>query len=192
LPIRVLIADLLSVLAPVANRALLSPCRSDQFAELETVFKRHYEDVRALAGRRIADRATAEDIAQESFIRLLGAATNKRVTRPEAYVRQIAHHLCADYERSNGVALAPLTDVHLDPAPTPLDAQLARELRGQVHGTLRRLRPKQQKALVLWGAERRSYQQVGTALGMSHRAAEGLIARARQRFRIEFERGDPS
>jgi RNA polymerase sigma-70 factor (ECF subfamily) len=157
-------------------------------AAFEATFQRHYEGVRDMASRRLADRATAEDIAQESFIRLVGVAAGGKVTSPGAYVRQIARNLCSDHKRRKRLALRALQEVDIDPAPNPLDAQLARELRRQVHSTLARLKPTQRKALLLWGVERRSYQEVGQALGLSQRGAEGMIARARRRFRSEFER----
>jgi len=167
---------------------LLSAYRSGDAAAFEAVFRRHYQPVLRLATRRLNERTTAEEIAQESFIRLIAAATTRNISSPGAYVRQVAHNLCTDFLRSRRLALAPLNDVHPDPAPSPLDSQLTDQLREQVHMALERLKPKQRKALVLWGFEHRSYNEVGEALGVSQRAAEGLIARARQRFRTEYER----
>ena len=67
--------------------------------------------------RLVGDRQSAEDLLQETFLRLYRTPPGPEVSRPRAWVFQVAHNLAVDHLRTHRAAL-PLEDGSL-PVPQP-------------------------------------------------------------------------
>lgn len=146
---------------------------------------RHLRPVLACAWRILGDRAEAEDVAQETFVRLLRKAPDWQPEGPalRSWLFRVATNLCLDRRRVRA-RVAPMPDDierFEDRDKTPLDDDLA--IRYAVRRAIRDLPDRQRAALVLVHFHGLSGREVANALGVSAEAVESLLARARRRLR---------
>ena len=146
---------------------------------------RHLQPVLACAWRILGDRSEAEDVAQETFVRLLRKAPEWQPDGPalRSWLLRVATNLCIDRRRVRG-RIAPMPDdidAFEDRDRAPLDDDLA--IRHAVQRAVGDLPDRQRAALVLVHFQGLSGREAANALGVSAEAVESLLARARRRLR---------
>lgn len=165
----------MSALQPVET-ASLAP------AELDTRFRR------PLMGyflNRVGDRAEAEDLTQQTFLRLLGGDRSS-VANPAAFVFRVAANLLRDRARLRGAgreALLSLDDeavVSLAPADhlTPERVLLGRETLADLFEGLEELSAGTRDVFVLFRFENLSQREIAARVGLSQAAVEKRLMRA--------------
>ncbi len=147
--------------------------------------ERHLQPVFACAWRILGDRAEAEDIAQETFVRFLAKAPDWRPEGPglRSWLLRVATNLCIDRRRA-GARLRPIPDDAEDRAEygeAPFEEDLA--VRRAVRRAMDGLPERQRAALVLVHFHGLSGREAAGALGVSAEAVESLLARARRSLR---------
>ena len=147
--------------------------------------ERHLASVFGCAWRILGDRAEAEDIAQETFVRLLRKAPAWQPDGPalRSWLLRVATNLCIDRRRVRA-RLVPMPDEVEDlAAPDRAGVEDDLAIRRAVHRALRGLPERQRAALVLVHFHGLSGREAAGALGTSEEALESLLARARRRLR---------
>jgi RNA polymerase sigma factor (sigma-70 family) len=149
----------------------------------------------ALGVRMLNNRAEAEDVAQEAFLRLWKQAGNwqNEGAKLDTWLHRVALNLCYDRLRSR-TADTPLTD---DATPEQIDTALTPEQRlalsqqgGQVNTALALLPTRQREALVLQYYQELSNNEAAGLMGISVDALESLLSRARRNMRaLLIEKG---
>lgn len=145
----------------------------------------HLDGVLALAWRNLGNRADAEDVAQETFTRLLAKAATWRPGGPglRAWLFRVATNLCIDRHRAR--ARAPLGAEALeevaDTSGPPLEGSIA--ITRAVRAALTALPERQRAALVLVHYHGMTGREAGEALGVGEEAVESLLARGRRQLR---------
>jgi RNA polymerase sigma-70 factor, ECF subfamily len=131
------------------------------------------------AYRFLGDSMEAEDVAQEAFLKVLGAASRYRATATfRTYFYGILTRLCIDHTRKKRPAsIEDIPDVP-DPSRGPTESLMERERRDQVREALDTLPPKQKAAMILRHYEGLSYAEIAHILGVTPKAVEGLMSRA--------------
>jgi len=131
------------------------------------------------------DRTLAEDVTQETWLRAVREwRRSGPPEKPLAWLITVAHNLLASYYRRR--------------RPQQLDADTAAELRAIENGgaagaravvddALTRLPPGQAELIEAFHLEDRKVAQIAEGTGLSERAVEGRLRRARQRLRRELE-----
>ena len=146
---------------------------------------RHLDPVLACAWRILGDRAEAEDVAQETFLRLLRKAPDWRPGGPalRSWLLRVAANLCIDRRRARARIVPMEDDIAELPAPegAGLDEDLA--IRRAVRRAMAGLPRRQLAALVLVHFHGLSGREAAEALRTSEEALESLLARARRRLR---------
>jgi len=143
---------------------------------------RHLPTVLAIARRMLRDDAEAEDVAQETKLRLwrnaAGVELGPNGLRP--WLRQVTSNLCIDRMRSGrNIQVVPEVPEESTP-PGQLRYLSERELGARVDAALQALPQRQRLAITLFHYEGMSQIEVGEALGISNEAVESLLARARR------------
>lgn len=131
------------------------------------------------AHRFLGDRMEAEDVAQEVFLKILEAAPRYRPTAAfRTYFYRILTRLCIDRTRKRPTSIDDVPEV-ADPALGPMDVLVTEERRMKVRAAVDSLLPNQKAAMILRHYEGLSYAEIAQVLGVTPKAVEGLISRAR-------------
>jgi RNA polymerase sigma factor (sigma-70 family) len=173
-------------LSPVAGeggeRALMARVGAGDATAFRMIVECHMRQVHALAWRMLGDPVEAEDVVQESFVKLW---VNAKGWAPSggglgAWLRRIATNACLDrLRRPRGVSDEFLAD-HEDETP-PADMAIdAERRRAAVAEAVRALPDRQRAAIVLTYNEGVSNAEAASILGIGVKALESLLVRARQ------------
>jgi RNA polymerase sigma factor (sigma-70 family) len=135
------------------------------------------------------DRALAEDVTQETWLRAVRDWRRKGPPdQPLAWLTTVARNLLASYYRRRRPA--PLDSVSPGEVLAAFDdgrAAESAEMAAVVCHALARLPEGQALLLEAFHFEDRAVSQIAERFGLSERAVEGRLRRARQRLRRELE-----
>ncbi|KHL15041.1 RNA polymerase sigma-70 factor [Burkholderia contaminans] len=148
----------------------------------------------ALATRMLGDRTEAEDVAQETFLRIWKQAPGWREgeARFDTWLHRVVLNLC--YDRLRGRREEPvdvLPDVP-DPQPEPATRAETRSRDARVRQALAALPVRQREALVLQYYQEMSNVEAANLMGITVDALESLLARARRNLRAQLAGDSPS
>jgi RNA polymerase sigma-70 factor, ECF subfamily len=142
------------------------------------LYERYARDVLRFATLLTGDRAEAEDITSETFVRAWASAAAIRVSTVKAYLFMIARNLHVDGRREDARRGTAPAD-RPDPAPghdTVLDS---RSELAQVLRALQSLPEIDRAALLMRADDELAYEDIAAALGISVAAARVRVHRAR-------------
>lgn len=149
---------------------------------VDALYRDHGAAATRLAYLLTGDRARAEDLVQDAFVRLL--ARVRRVRDPNllrAYLTKTVVNLAKNSYRSEGRLRAFLASGRgAGPASAAAPDFEGRE---ELHGQLMSLPYRQRAALVLRYCEDRSEAEVAEALGTSSKAVRSLVGRGLETIR---------
>jgi RNA polymerase sigma-70 factor (ECF subfamily) len=171
------------------DATLLAKVAAGDAAAFRTITERHLSAVLALARRMLRDDAEAEDIAQETMLRLWRSSSGIELgnygLRP--WLRRVASNLCIDRARS-GKRVSVVEEVPEVSQPADQITSIEmREASARVDAALKALPERQRLALVLFHFEGLSQVEVGNSMGISDEAVESLLARARRALKAELK-----
>lgn len=142
-----------------------------------------------LALRITFDRAEAEDIVQETMIRVW----NKRnewdeLGSVEAYCLTVARNLAIDRnEKKDSQTMELTTEVEQTPdASSPYDRLVNKERLKLVHRLVGELPEKQRLIMQLRDVEGKSYKEIAAALRLTEEQVKVNLFRARQKVKQKF------
>jgi RNA polymerase sigma-70 factor (ECF subfamily) len=158
-------------------------------AELLRIYRDTVDELYAYASRRCGgDRDLAEDITQETWLRAVRDwCRNGPPARPIAWLTTVAHNLILnEFRRRQAVPLEETPDDML----SALDdgrAQDSARLATVVNQSLARLPKSQSRLIEAFHYQRCRVAQIARAFGISERAVEGRLRRARENLRKQLE-----
>jgi RNA polymerase sigma-70 factor (ECF subfamily) len=186
----------LSTLPDADVAALANEGREAAFREL---IRRYERPVFSLIYRMVRDRETAEDLAQETFVKVLNHIDRYR---PEfkfsSWLFKIANNVTIDHLRKRQLdtvsidgsphaataAEAEATSLNLAArGETPLDEMEARELGSAIERAIAGLRPEYRACIMLRHVEGRSYEEIAATLDLPLGTVKTYIHRARHELR---------
>ncbi len=149
--------------------------------DFDGAFARHHPALFRYLHRLTGDADVAADIAQESFVRLLGNPLPEE--RVRGWLFTVATNLVRDRARSRSRRLRLLQAGDLEPAtPERPDEQVEREERIEaVRWALDQLAPRDRQLLML-REEGFRYQEIAEIVGVAPGSVGTLLARALKRF----------
>jgi RNA polymerase sigma-70 factor (ECF subfamily) len=176
--------------------SLLAAYRAGDARAFERLYTRHATAIRLLCLRHLRSDASADDVVQETFLRLVrGADRVDRGFNVRAWLHRVAANLCIDLIRAqrrcpstndDGTVMRTLpTQSRADQPEAAFEITWLRETVSRVAESMP---PRQRAALVLRELEGLSYNAIAEALQLSPGAVETLLFRARRRFREEYLR----
>ncbi|MCR4341311.1 MAG: sigma-70 family RNA polymerase sigma factor, partial [Gemmatimonadaceae bacterium] len=174
--------------------------RDTAFREL---LRRYERPVFSLVFRMVRDRDTAEDLAQESFIKVLN---NIDRYRPEfkfsSWLFKIANNVAIDHLRKRTVDTVSLegsryatTTAEAESTAIPvaskdqsaLEELESKELGGAIEQAVAALRPEYRACILLRHVEDRSYEEIAATLDLPLGTVKTYIHRARHELRKALE-----
>ena len=173
--------------------------RGDQRAFRELV-DRYLNAITRFALRTLGDRAEAEEVAQETFLRLwTSAAEFEPHATPKTWLYRIARNLCIDRirkRRTHGQEVE-LSEEREAGEDRPSALLLRKQTSARVEEALATLPERQREAITLVHYEGLSGAEACEILAVSAEALESLLARGRRALRERLrdveksEREDP-
>jgi len=189
---------------------LVRAFQAGSVAAFDQIFLRYHNAISALTNRLVRDPLLAEDLAQETFFRVLRSLD--RIDEGfnfSAWIHRIATNLCYDELRRRKRAQGPTNTeegprasttvlgvedpeevlramASTDQAGLPEDALAMRELRREVWDVAARLPENYRMVLSLRELQGLSYNGIAKVMNLSDSAVETLLHRARRRFKAEF------
>lgn len=153
------------------------------------LFDRHQGSVVRFAQRFVGDRARAEELAQDIFVKLYRSA---KAYRPSAkfktFLFRVATNHCLNEVRRGeyrvkheAIDEAPSREADALPgpgAPTPADELAGRELEAAVGSAMAELSDRERAAFTMCRFEGMAYREIAEALSASEAAVKSLIHRA--------------
>ena len=145
----------------------------------------------ALATRMLADRIEAEDVAQETFLRIWREAPHWQFgqARFDAWLYRVALNLCYDRLRQRREKHMAEPPDQVDPGPAPDHALDQEADRQRIAAALGLLPERQREAVVLQYYQELSNIEAAEVMSVSVEALESLLARARRNLRA-YLKGD--
>jgi RNA polymerase sigma-70 factor (ECF subfamily) len=165
--------------------------------------RRYERPVFSLVYRMVRDRETAEDLAQDAFIKVLNHIDRYS---PEfkfsSWIFKIANNVAIDHLRKrrldtismdgspNATSAAEVEASAFDVAAdqeSALDELAARELGSAIELAIGRLRPEYRSCIMLRHVEGRSYEEIASTLDLPLGTVKTYIHRARHELRRALE-----
>jgi len=153
------------------------------------LMRRHAAPLRHYTLRLMKQEAEAEDVVQETFLRLWQRAADYKpqAARAKTWLYRIAHNLCIDRLR----AKKPVADLDADELPPQSASQAAlldeKRRAERLGAALAELPERQAAAVTLVHLEGLSGAEAAQVLDVSEGALESLLSRARKAIKAKVE-----
>jgi len=190
-------------LAAATDQDVVAWARAGTEAAYRELLRRYERPVYSLIYRMVRDRELAEDLTQETFVKVLNALDRYR---PEfkfsSWIFKIANNAAIDQLRRRELDTLSLeggpdatTPDRLEatslqvgsPTESPLDELEARELGAAIEHAIGRLRPEYRACIILRHVEGRAYDEIADILGLPLGTVKTYIHRARAELRDTLE-----
>lgn len=168
------------------DEALLRQIAKGDSKAFESLLRAHKRAVFGLAYHLTGSKMTAEDISQETWIRVVKNAESFKGESARAWILTIARNLSLNELRRGKweAELPPEDEGRLVSDAFSFDElmQTESDLK-RVQSALTRLPDRQRVALVLFLSEERTYAQIGAELELDVNAVKALLFRARENLK---------
>ncbi len=158
---------------------------------LDKLYHSHHGWLTVWLTRKLHSSFDAEDVAQDTFLRLLGKDTTQTIRDPKSFLCTVANRVMVDLfrrqalEKSYLQMLASLPEAQL---PSEETRQIQLETLQQVDRMLDTLSEKTRKAFLFSQLDGMQYRDIAEALGVSVSSVKKYIAKATEHcllFRLE-------
>jgi len=168
------------------DRLLVLRHQQGDESAFDELYRRYHARLVAFCQRRVGDRHTAEELAQEAFVKALRAMpgfAGERRFYP--WMTVIAQRLCIDHHR-RASRVEPAPEVDTGSVEADHDAVFAAVDHDHLDAALGRLAPRHREILDLREGRGWSYQQIAGHLDVPMTTVEALLHRARKALKREF------
>ena len=169
----------------LSDRVLLNHYLSGDRSAMSQLIERHSRRVRDYINMMVKDRDVADDIFQETFIKVY---INLHRYRPDytfgQWVYTIARNTFIDYVRRRQEDL-PIDERFAAPAsnsPTPEESFINLQQRRQIEHYLERLSPRYRELIVMRFFDEYSYEEIAAKLSLPLGTVKTQIHRAREQM----------
>src|SRR6267378_6173072 len=186
-------------LSAASDQQVVAWAKAGHEAAFRELVRRYERPIFSLLYRMVRDRALAEDLAQETFIKVLNAVGSYNPQfKFSSWIFKIANNAAIDHLRKRDLDTLSLdgsphattpqemqaTALQLgDRAESPLQELEARELGGAIERAIARLRPEYRACILLRHVEGFSYEEIAETLDLPLGTVKTYIHRARNELR---------
>lgn len=168
----------------------------DNAEDLAEFFSRHREELQRYVQKKLHDGAEAEDVVQETFVRLLNRELENgkelsSMSSPKAYIYRTASNLAIDRLRQKTARVDEGNREQLDESvesetPGPLRVVESRQRLQRLRQAVTGLPPKCRQVFVLHKYKQMTYREVAEHLGISVSMVEKHMMKALTRLDKEL------
>jgi RNA polymerase sigma-70 factor (ECF subfamily) len=156
-------------------------------ADFEALYQRHSREVWALAYARWMNADLAQDIMQETFLRLWKQwQEGEPILNPRAWLLRVARNLAEDHAKSafrrNGTHPPQTMNGVKSHDPMPLESLEREETFAQLRGVMEHLSPPDREILTLRYGLDYNANEIADLLAINATAVHMRLSRARQRL----------
>jgi RNA polymerase sigma factor (sigma-70 family) len=164
-------------MAEAPDEQLMVAYRGGDAGAFETLYARHRTRLYRFVLRSIKQRAIAEELYQEIWMRVIEARASYAPTaRFTTWLYTIAHRRLIDHWRKRGLTLVALeADDVAGGAPDPAEQVQAREALGRFAAALEGLPPLQREAFLLHEEGGLGVAEIAAATGSNEEAAKSRL-----------------
>jgi RNA polymerase sigma-70 factor (ECF subfamily) len=162
-------------------------------AELEfkfiSIYENYYKSIYQYINKTVNNNALAEDLAQETFIKVLGGLKDfDEDKRLEPWIFRIAYNTCIDYYRRNKTTFELIDDIicYDKEDNSPENIVLNKEKQAVIKGVLLKMSQKYKAAIILRDFNNLSYKEVASRLKVNETAVKTLLHRGRKQFQKAY------
>ena len=139
------------------------------------------------ACRLLGDAMEAEDVAQETFLKILKAAPRYRPTASfRTYLYTIVYRLCLDTCKKSRPSLMDTIPDRPSASPSAVDNLVSKECGEEIRHALESLPLNQRTAIILKHDEGLSYAEIAQVMDTSLKSVEMFIRRARENLQSKL------
>ena len=159
----------------------------------ESLIKKYQKQVHAFAFRKVGDFQTAEDITQETFLRVYQKlSTLNDPAKFSAWLYAIVNHLCIAWHRKSLLQIRSLQEIHISEMETDAYSRYvtveqakttAEAQRTFVEKLLTKLKESDREVITLHYFEEMTSSEMGKHLGVSENTVKSRLHRAKQRLK---------
>ncbi|HEU4625439.1 MAG TPA: RNA polymerase sigma factor [Steroidobacteraceae bacterium] len=147
-----------------------------------SAFEQYHAGLHRFLMRRLRSRQNAQDLAQETYLRLLRMDSHELVRKPQAYLYRIASNLVYEFklrERNEPVAFdSQALEEAAESAAHPLDSSETVSHAQQLESILGQLPPLYRAVFLARKRDGMSYAEIARALDISVHTVKKYLARA--------------
>jgi len=190
-------------LRSASDQDVVGLARDGRESAYRELIRRYERPVFALVYRMVRDRETAEDLAQETFIKVLNAiGTYRPEFKFSSWVFKIANNTAIDHLRRKELDTLSLEGSPHATTPegveatalqvgsgdeSPLETVEALELGGEIERAIAQLRPEYRSCILLRHVEGRAYEEIAEMLDLPLGTVKTYIHRARHELRLALQ-----
>ncbi|MCP4256596.1 MAG: sigma-70 family RNA polymerase sigma factor [Planctomycetes bacterium] len=169
---------------------LMTRLAKGDMSALGDIVRKHQDKVLSLSYRVLGDWHRAEDVTQETFLRIHRAAKNyKSKAKFTTWLYRIVINLCFDEQRKRAKAAAPLEDADsVVLAESNCNASERKEVVKSVKTAVNELPERQRLAVILHRYDGLSHAEIGEVTGWTKSAVESLLVRAYANLREKLNK----
>jgi RNA polymerase sigma-70 factor (ECF subfamily) len=179
------------------DEELMLACKEDSGEALEEIYRRYYRQIYAFVRRNYLRKELAEDIVQETFLRVYRGRKNYEPTAKfSVWLYRIARNLCIDEARRywNRNVTRETETTLTEEQQTPIDLLQNRERDARekideerdmetIRAAIDQLSPEQREVIVLNKFQGLSYQEIGEIIGSNTESVKQKAYRAHLKLR---------
>jgi RNA polymerase sigma-70 factor (ECF subfamily) len=172
-----------------ADEELMLAYRGGQAGAFDTLYARHRGRLYRFILRSIKQRATAEELFQEVWVRVIEARSRyERKARFTTWLYTIAHNLVVDHWRRKGLTLVQLDEeTPLAAADNPARQAEARESLARLLQALEALPEAQREAFLLHEEAGLNVAEIAKVTGAGEEAAKSRLRYAMAKLRAAVD-----
>ena len=189
--------------AQLSDQDIIRLARDGRESAFRELIRRYERPLFSIIYRMIHDRELAEDLAQDTFIKVLNNIEKYDPSyKFSSWIFKIAHNTTIDHIRKKTPDTLSLDGsphartqeqaeatsfTALDTAETPEQYTSSREVGSEIEAALKQIRPEYREAIMLWHIEGRPYEEIAQIMDLPLGTVKTYIHRGRNELRKKLE-----
>lgn len=174
------------------DQKAIEAINNGEIHRFEELVERYQHRIVGLIGRQVGDQATAEDLAQDVFIRAFkGLKSFKGDSQFSTWLYTISHNVVSSYfssrkhkEKKKSEQFEP--SKHEVPNPSNIEEEIAEEMKNALRSALQELKPHFRDVVILCSLEGKQYEETAQILSIPVGTVRSRLNKARLLLRASL------